>query len=276
MLVANGGVAAVFAVSVLANQLPPPMPLLVTAALFSSPTPAPPAIVAPTPPPPPVNSVVAIPTPTGDALGILIEEAAPTQPDPAPAGDIVPEAAVVSGVVGHKQSRPLSCESRSAADWAAFFGAAIDELEFLGNLPASDDPDRGFVGDVNGAWGQTPPNAYGVHAGPVARLLTAYGVPAEAQRYIKWELVQREIAAGRPVIAWVAGHVEVGHTSQVYTAADGRQTVVAAFEHTVIVVGYTADTVTILDGAQQYTRSLATFLDAWAALRNMAIIYDGP
>ena len=65
-------------------------------------------------------------------------------------------------------------------------------------------------------------------------------------------------------------------TSQIYVAADGRETVVAAFEHTVIVIGYTADTVTIVDGAQVYTRPLADFLDSWGALRNMAITYDGP
>lgn len=276
MLVANAGIAAVFAVSVLANQAPPPVPLLVTAALFPSPTPRPPATAAPTLPPAPVNVVVQIPTPTGVALGVLVEEAAPTEASEAAPAMNVPEAAAVSGVVGHKQARPLSCESRSAADWAAFFGVSINELEFLGNLPSSDDPDRGFVGDVNGTWGQTPPNAYGVHAGPVAKLLTAYGAPAKAQRYIQWDEVQGEIAAGRPVMVWVAGHVEPGHASQVYTAVDGRQTVVAAFEHTVIVVGYTADSVTIVDGAQQYTRSLASFLDSWAALRNMAVVYNGP
>jgi len=177
--------------------------------------------------------------------------------------------------VGHRQSLPLSCESRSAADWAAFFGVKIDELEFLERLPPSDDPDRGFVGDVRGAWGQTPPNAYGVHAGPVARLLNAYGVQATAQRYSKWSLVQREIAAGRPVLVWVAGHVEPGHTFEIFTASDGRQTVVARFEHTVIVIGYSANTVTVADGAQVYTRPLADFLDSWGVLRNMAVTFDG-
>jgi uncharacterized protein YvpB len=131
------------------------------------------------------------------------------------------------------------------------------------------------VGDVKGAWGQTPPNAYGVHAGPVARLLNSYGVPAAGGRYLKWSVVQREVAAGRPVMVWVTGHVEAGHTAQIYTAADGRETVVAAFEHTVIVVGYTAETVTIVDGAQLYTKPLPVFLESWGTLRNMAVTYDG-
>jgi uncharacterized protein YvpB len=177
-------------------------------------------------------------------------------------------------VVGRRQSLPLSCESRSAADWAAFFGVVIDELDFLSRLPLSDDPDRGFVGDVRGAWGQIPPAPYGVHAGPVARLLRAYGLPAEARRYIEWEVVRAELAAGRPVIAWVTGHVE-GGASEIYAAADGRKTVVARFEHTVILTGYTGESVTIVDGARRYERPLAAFLESWGVLRNMAVLFDG-
>jgi uncharacterized protein YvpB len=285
MLVANAGLFACLAVTVLANQVPPPVPLVVTAALFPSPLPsgevssaAPTHLPAPTTTEPTPSDAA---TPTPAVAGTRV----PPDLAPSPVPEIAPEVAsiedlpataTVSGVVGHRQSLPLSCESRSAADWAAYFGVRIDELEFLGRLPASDDPDRGFVGDVHGAWGQVPPNAYGVHAGPVAKLLTAYGLQADGQRYLKWSSVQRELAAGRPVLVWVAGHVEPGHTSEVYVAADGRETVVARFEHTVIVVGYTADTVTIVDGAQLYTRQLSDFLDAWGVLRNMAVLYAGP
>jgi uncharacterized protein YvpB len=185
----------------------------------------------------------------------------------------LPDSATVAGVPGHRQALPLSCEARSAADWAAFFGVAIDELEFVSRLPVSDDPDRGFVGDVRGAWGQIPPSPYGVHAGPVARLLQTYGLRAEARRYIDWEVVKAELAAGRPVIAWVTGHVEAG-TAEIYSAADGRKTVVARFEHTVILTGYAAESVTVVDGARRYERPLAAFLESWAVLRNMAITYD--
>jgi uncharacterized protein YvpB len=113
-----------------------------------------------------------------------------------------------------------------------------------------------------------------VHAGPVARLLQAYGLRAEAHRYVNWEVVKAELAAGRPVIVWVAGHVE-GGSAEIYTAADGRKTVVARFEHTVILTGYTAESVTVVDGARRYERPLSAFLESWAVLRNMAITYDG-
>jgi uncharacterized protein YvpB len=181
-----------------------------------------------------------------------------------------PDGAYVAGFVGHRQSLALSCESRSAVDWAGFFGVKIDELDFFRGLPISGDPDLGFVGDVHGTWGQVPPNAYGVHAGPVARLLQQYHLPAYYQIHMPWESLQAEVAAGRPVIVWVTGHVEAG-TGQLYTAADGHRTVVAPFEHTVIVVGYDPGSVTIEDEGQRYTRTVDQFLKSWQALRNMAI-----
>ena len=88
----------------------------------------------------------------------------------------------VLSVAGRAQALPLDCESRSAVDWAAYFGVSIGELDFLGKLPESDDPDAGFVGNAHGSLGQTPPGDYGVHAGPVADLLRAYGVSARRAR----------------------------------------------------------------------------------------------
>jgi LysM repeat protein len=177
-------------------------------------------------------------------------------------------------VSGQNQALPLNCESRSAVDWAGYFGYAINEVEFSNRLPISDDPEVGFVGSMWGAWGQTPPYAYGVHAGPVAALLQTYGVKAKAVRGLTWESVQAEIDAGRPVLAWVVGHIWSG-TPIAYTAAStGQTTTVAAYEHTVIVTGYAGNNVYILDGATTYTRSKTDFLNSWTVLGNMAIVAD--
>jgi len=196
--------------------------------------------------------------------GALSSSDIPLQPTP-------PDQASIDDFVGRPQTLPLSCESRSAVDWAGYFGFKIDELAFLRALPVSADPDIGFVGDVRGSWGQVPPNAYGVHAGPVARLLQQYGVPATYELYTPWQTVQSEVAAGRPLIVWVTGHVARGH-GQIYTAPDGHRTVVAPYEHTVIVTGYGRGYVTVEDEGQRYIRSLDVFLQSWGALRNMAIL----
>ncbi len=192
-------------------------------------------------------------------------------PAPAPAPAPVPVGKQLA-VAGRGQALPLDCESRSAVDWAGYFGAQIDELEFFGRLPTSDDPEVGFVGNVYGAWGQLPPAPYGVHAEPVAALLRAYGVQARAERNLSWEALQAEIDADRPVMVWVVGHVWNG-TPVSYTApSTGRTTTVAAQEHTVLVVGYGADTVILLDGWSTYTRSRADFMASWGVLGNMAIL----
>ena len=136
----------------------------------------------------------------------------------------------------------------------------------------SDDPDAGFVGAVRGWWGQTPPPPYGVYAGPVAALLQAYGVCARAARGLTWHAVRAEIDANRPVIVWVVGHVGNGAAIQYTAASNGHTTLVAAYEHTVIVTGYRTNAVTVLDGAVEYDQSLAQFLASWSVLGNMAVL----
>ncbi|MCC6146822.1 MAG: C39 family peptidase, partial [Anaerolineaceae bacterium] len=187
----------------------------------------------------------------------------------------LPLEAHIAGIRGQDQSLPLSCESRSAVDWASFFGVAIEELDFQHRLPRSDDPELGFVGDVGGVWGNIPPRAYGVHAAPVAALLTEYGLPAEARKGMTLDELKAEIAAGRPVIAWVIGHVQPG-TAQDYTSRAGQQVRVAAREHTVMVIGYIPEVVFVLDGGWLYGRAWHHFVDSWGVLGNMAIVYSPP
>jgi LysM repeat protein/uncharacterized protein YvpB len=186
--------------------------------------------------------------------------------------DDLPEAAYISGFVGHPQRFSLSCESRSAADWAAYWGVYIDEAEFLTGLPRSDNPDAGFVGNVNDRWGYVPPNSYGVHADPVAELLQAYGLEADAQRGLEWDDLRAEIAAGRPVIVWIIGQMWPG-SPQTYTASDGHTTTVASFEHTMTLIGYDASTVQVVDSYSGWTQTyaLASFLASWRTLGNMAV-----
>jgi uncharacterized protein YvpB len=179
----------------------------------------------------------------------------------------------IEGIKGRWSAYALDCEARSAVDWAAYFSVPIDEIEFFDALPLSDNPERGFVGDVHGPWGMTPPDSYGVHAGPIAKSLQSYGLPAQAVWGLTWDELRSEIAAGRPVIAWVIGRVGRG-TPIPYTALDGDETTVARFEHTVIVIGYSEYRVTVLDGYWVYERPLKDFLDSWGVLGNMAVVWE--
>ncbi|MBN1370992.1 MAG: C39 family peptidase [Anaerolineaceae bacterium] len=211
------------------------------------------------------------PTPTATFTPTALPTATP--PPPEPTDPPIPASAVVEGVSGYFQSLGLSCESRSASDWARFFGVSIGELEFQERLPRSDNPEQGFVGNPRDMAGMIPPNSYGVHAGPVAELLRSYGLPAEARRWMSFENLQREIASGQPVIVWVIGGVLPGRAVE-YTASDGQTTVVAAMEHTVMIVGYNESTVQVVDGGSYYSVSVSRFLTSWGVLENQAVVYD--
>lgn len=179
----------------------------------------------------------------------------------------------IEGIKGRWAAYNLDCEARSAVDWAGYFGVPINEIEFLNALPRSDDPNRGFVGEVNAPWGSIPPQSYGVHAKPIAKLLREYSLDAKAVSNFTWDQLRAEISQGRPVIAWVVGRVGNG-TPIPYTTNAGQVTTVARFEHTVIVTGYTKTEVTVLDGYWVYNRGVQDFLASWSVLENMVVIMD--
>jgi subtilisin-like proprotein convertase family protein/uncharacterized protein YvpB len=198
---------------------------------------------------------------------------APTPPPPSG----LPGSASISGVTGRSQTLPLDCESRSAVDWANYFGVNINELDFFYGLPESDNPDLGFVGNVYGTWGQIPPFPYGVHAEPIAERLQEFGLEAIAHRPLSWENLKAEIAAGRPVIVWILGSKYSGYDYVVngipeyYRPKKGDNTVVSRYEHTVIVTGYTNESVSYLNGGNIYQKDHKQFLESWSALGNMAV-----
>ncbi|HUV28184.1 MAG TPA: C39 family peptidase [Anaerolineales bacterium] len=195
----------------------------------------------------------------------------PTQPPPSG----LPRQVLISGVNGQGQALPLDCESRSAVDWANFFGVKINEYEFFDGLPPSENPDRGFVGNVRGTWGQIPPFAYGVHAEPIAKRLRKYGLPADAQSYLSWNHLKAEISNGKPVIVWIVGSNPIGNGIPVYyQSSDGHLSTVARYEHTVVLTGYTQDSVFYLNGGTIYEEDLKQFLESWSALGNMAVIWQ--
>jgi len=191
------------------------------------------------------------------------------------AEDLPPEV-YISGFNGHPQTHNLSCESRSASDWAAFWGVSASEDEILQRLGLSDNPEVGFVGNVNGLWGNIPPNAYGTHAAAIARVLREFGLPAQERKGMSWDEARAELAAGRPVIVWIIGAMWAG-TPVSYTAQDGQTLVVARYEHTMTLIGYSPNLVHAVDASSGWanTYSLDSFLTSWSVLENQAVVASG-
>lgn len=186
-----------------------------------------------------------------------------------------PTSHLIAPISGERQAYALSCESRAAVDWAAYYSVDILEAEFQFNLPFSDNPDLGFVGVTTGIWGQVPPYDYGVHAAPVAELLRAYGVPAVAVKNFDLELLKNLIAQDHPVLTWVIGNV-VGGVPYVYTDSQGSAVTVAAYEHVVIVIGYDdeRETITYMNNGRYYETPASVFDNSWSILERMAIYHD--
>ncbi len=177
---------------------------------------------------------------------------------------------------GHAQQLPLSCESRSAVDVAAFYGVHIPEVEFFQQLPKTDNPHTGFVGNVYGRWGLLPPNGYGVYAEPIAGLLRAHGLAADVRYGMGLAGLRAELAAGHPVILWATPRMAY-QTVETYVASDGQTVSVVRYEHTVTAVGYTSSAIYVVDSGTGYRWAYSdrSLLAAWDKLGQMSVVVYG-
>lgn len=210
------------------------------------------------------------------ALGVL-GLAGCTHADPAPWIEGTPlPARVLLDVRGRPQQRSLSCESRSACDLLAFWGCPVEEAEFLDGLARSDNPDRGFVGDVDDPGGGLPPHGYGVYEEPIARRLRAFGARAQAVRGVDLDWVKRQLAARRPVIVWATAGLDAPAAATMQDA-EGRPFPVVPYEHTFLAVGYTRGKIVLLDPATGTTKKIlnARFDASWAVLGRRAVVLSG-
>lgn len=210
-------------------------------------------------------------------FGLLLTALCLSWPVAALADPDVPRAAYVAGVVGHPQIRPLSCESRSAVDLAAFWGVAVEEGAFFETLPPSDNPHLGFVGNVDDRPGSLPPGGYGVYARPVAVALRRYGLDAHAHSWLGLERLQAELAAGRPVIVWATYRMLRPELAS-WVSADGSVSIIVQWEHTFIAVGYDEEGVYLIDAydANTYHYPYDQFISAWMQLNQLAVTVNGP
>ena len=186
----------------------------------------------------------------------------------------LPESHYIWNILGHRQYFRIGCEASAADDWAKYFGVEVNEFHFQVRLPLSDNPDLGFVGDVTGPWGQVPPYAYGVHAAPVAQVLREhYGMNAVGVKGFTLRELKEQIAADKPVIAWVIGNVTWSEPYE-YTDQQGNKVITAPYEHVVIVTGYNATHIRYMNNGKFYDIQTEYFERSWNVLGNMVVYMD--
>jgi uncharacterized protein YvpB len=191
--------------------------------------------------------------------------------------DDLPPSAFVEDLVGHPQEHNLSCESRSSTDLAAYWGVTFTEDSFFQRLPKSDNPFRGFLGDVDLPAGTMPPAGYGVYAGPIAANLRSFGLKARALQGWDLESLKAELAAGRPVIVWATYDMQLPGV-QTWAASDGTTSVVVKWQHTFIAVGYDESGLFLVDAYDGVTKqfSYEAFIPAWDQLGRLAVVVERP
>ena len=104
-----------------------------------------------------------------------------------------------------------------------------------------------------------------------SRTVKSYGIPAKAFKGFTLQQVKTEIAQDKPLIAWVIGNV-VGGIQTTYTDRNGSQTVVAAYEHVIIVTGYSPTSIRYMNNGKFYEAPEQVFLNSWGVLRNMVVV----
>lgn len=225
----------------------------------------------------PTKAITYRPAPTRTPTSTRIPPTATKTLTPVPptetSSPLFPDKFYITDIKGHRQFYSIGCEAAAAVDWARYFGVTINEKEFQDELPISDNPDLGFVGDVEGSWGHIPPEDYGVHAGPVAALLRDYGLNAKAAKGLTLDDIKASVAKGNPVIVWVIGNVTYG-TPEEYVDSEGNVTTVAAYEHVVIVTGYGSQTIRYMNNSEIYEVTNKLFSASWGVLGNMAIYLE--
>jgi uncharacterized protein YvpB len=212
---------------------------------------------------------------------IEITQEATTQAteEPIAGGEILqdgelPKSHYIWNILGHRQFFKIGCEASAADDWAKYFGVEVNEFAFQVRLPISDNPDVGFVGDVNGPWRQVPPYAYGVHAGPVAQVLSEYyGMNAVGMKGFTTQELKEQIAADKPVIAWVVANCTWSEPYE-YTDKAGNKVITAPYEHVVIVTGYDETSFRYMNNGKFYDIPIEYFERTWSVLGNMVVYLD--
>lgn len=179
----------------------------------------------------------------------------------------VSSGSVIDGVFAYQQSRSLSCEYASVYIATSVFGDPIYEEEYIDSMPSSANPHYGFRGSIDGPWGIT--EDYGIYAEALVPLLEARGYRGDVSYDPRAEVLQQQLAAGVPVVVWIATR---GDTGFYETDGTGSYKLVP-FEHVVVAYGYDSGGVYVSDPGQGVLTyySWEWFLPAWSVMDGMAL-----
>ena len=189
---------------------------------------------------------------------------------------------VILKVPFHKQEHSLSCEIAALKMVLDYHDVSVTESELLRDLvfdtkePRSKeniwgDPDKGFVGDIDG---KIPNIGYGVYGNPIVDLALQYRDAKKLENALLADILT-EVADGHPVIVW--GSLSSGKDIS-WQTPEGKYVKAVYGEHTRVVIGYKGTLenpkyIVLLDPIYgQITMSKNKFLKDWGLLGNKAVV----
>lgn len=140
----------------------------------------------------------------------------------------------------HKQEHSLSCEAATLKMVLDFYGLNVSESEIIKKMPFDPtpknngvwgDPDKGFVGNIDG---RMPSTGYGIHWKPLAETARNWRGAEIIEGGLAGDLT-RHLLAGRPVIVW--GYLGRGRPLS-WQTPDGKKVSAINGEHTRVVYGF--------------------------------------
>lgn len=160
------------------------------------------------------------------------------------ASRVWPEPMVMLDVPFHRQEHSLSCEIASLRSALLYRGVDIEESDLIALMPFDPtpkksgiwgDPNKGFVGDIDGKMFKT---GYGIYWGPITQVANTF---RSAEYFTGWGTVRlaEELEKGNPVIVWnYLGKGELG----VWKTPEDKFIVGVNGEHSRVAMGYTGPT----------------------------------
>lgn len=172
------------------------------------------------------------------------------------------------GAFLYQQQRSLSCEYASLHIATTMLGQPVSEYDFDAVVPLSDNPHKGYRGDIHGTWGNT--TDYGVYAAPLESALRAFGFTGEAFYGERADLVAH-LDRGSPTVVWLAMRGAIDS----FDAWDvsGNRFQLTRWMHVMVAYGYDDNGVYLTDpGRGQYQfYEWDQFLAMWAVMDGMAL-----
>ncbi len=177
------------------------------------------------------------------------------------------EAHSVLDVGAYQQQYNLSCEFAALQIVTQYRGDAISEHWAVSTTNWSDNPHRGYRGDITGAWGNTWD--YGIYAKPLADIARSAGYGAEAS-YGDAGSMAAYHDAGIPVIVWLSVNQDPGWYE---VDESGEQYKIVPYMHVVVAYGHDDTGVYISDPATGWYDHFSWdyFTSAWSILDNMML-----